>query len=75
MMTLDGNLVDPNLVKLTENVTHTIFPEVEESLMRTDPLDRTPILIKGERVIDGVQRVLVARKHKIPWLRYKVYHD
>lgn len=75
MMTLDGNLVDPNLVKLTENVTHTIFPEVEESLMRTDPLDWTPILIKGERVIDGVQRVLVARKHKIPWLRYKVYHD
>lgn len=73
MMTPVGNLVDPNEVKLTPDIVLTINPTTEESLLQSDPMDWTPIILQGERVIDGMQRVLVARKHKIPLIPYRVY--
>jgi hypothetical protein len=56
---------DPNKVHLRLPKPE-INADTEEKLIETDPANWTPILLHGTRVIDGNQRVLVARKHSIP---------
>lgn len=43
--------------------TATIHRETELALLQVPVNEWTPVVISGKRVVDGVQRVLVARKH------------
>lgn len=50
-----------------------IYPPTEESLMSTSPENWEPIVTTPKlRVIDGLQRVLVARKHGIKQIPHRV---
>lgn len=60
-------------LRLNHLTTDVIHEDTEASLMKSDPMKWHPIIVSGKVVIDGKQRVLVARKHGIPEIPFRGY--
>lgn len=66
------SLIGPWNVILRNSKQYSIHEETERTLLMVPPEKWTPILLEGRKVIDGNQRVLIARKHCISMIPFRL---
>ena len=66
-----NDMIDPNTVTLPKFRKGEIDQALLRQLEKQDPKDWTPIVLDGNRVSDGYQRVLIARHLGIPLIPFR----
>jgi hypothetical protein len=67
-------MICPHKVALPLHRQHRIYEPVEEGLMKMDPSTWPPIVLFKDKVIDGMQRILIARKHNITSIPFRSHN-